>query len=240
MIRISLRSIAIATTLVSSFALSSAVFATDPPATLCITAQTNAMHAAAVAQMEKDIAPYAGKTGAIAAIQMYQQELDNAWSALLQPYCGYGPYGTASAVKSYGKSVERARSAFLTASKNAPVPTATTTMIMPVVPGPIVAAAPVKVVATSAVVAVPAGRILIPRGLTVGMRSNAIKELQRRLAIHFGIAPDSGHVTGYFGPITRGLVIRFQIEKKIIASADDEAAGIFGPRTTTAANAMTE
>ncbi len=49
--------------------------------------------------------------------QLYLMKLDIAWDAMQQPYCGFGAFGMSAARKSYDKTIERARTEFLTAAK---------------------------------------------------------------------------------------------------------------------------
>jgi hypothetical protein len=234
--RSSIGLLVIASTCLSICSPGALVLAADVPETLCVTAKTQDMHVAAEARLKKDIAPYTSSTGALAAITLYRQELDNAWSAMLQPYCGFGKYGTASAVKSYQKSIDRARSAFISADKIHGGAVVTSTMVEPVIPALIVSASEKPKTATTHAQLVVRKRI--PRGLTIGMQSDEVAELQRRLCDHFGLKGSERRVTGFFGKITRGLVVKFQIEKKFITGGDDEAAGIIGPRTVAALNVL--
>lgn len=47
----------------------------------------------------------------------YETALEYAWGALEEPYCGFGAFGSAAALKSYQKTISRARAAFLDAVK---------------------------------------------------------------------------------------------------------------------------
>lgn len=47
----------------------------------------------------------------------YQTSLEYAWGAMEEPYCGFGAFGPAVGMKSYLKTVTRARAAFLDAVK---------------------------------------------------------------------------------------------------------------------------
>ncbi len=47
----------------------------------------------------------------------YQTALEFAWGAMEEPYCGFGAFGASSSLKSYQKTVTRARAAFLDAVK---------------------------------------------------------------------------------------------------------------------------
>jgi len=217
-----------------STSASAATAETTPPATRCITAQTTKMHVNAVAKLEKDVAAYSTVAALKAPITLYRQEIVTAWEAMRQPYCGFGAYGTASAVKSFAKSISRAQSAFTVAVKNVG---AKPKMIA--LTAPKIAAVPTEsVVAASKPAGSSTASVLIPRGLVFGMRSSAVAELQRKLATHFSLPTDASYLTGYFGPVTRGLVFKFQIQQKIVFSDQDAGAGQVGPRTAAALNAL--
>lgn len=47
----------------------------------------------------------------------YKTDLEFAWGAMEEPYCGFGSNGYSAAFKSYQKTVVRARAAFLDAVK---------------------------------------------------------------------------------------------------------------------------
>lgn len=190
--------------------------AEEAPATHCVTAGTTATHANKTALMEKDIAPYATAAKATEAIKNYREAMATAWDAMNEPYCGYGKYGIASSVKSYGKSVDRARGAFLAAVKG--LSKGKTSVI---------ATTPTEVESRH-----------IPSGLHRGVRSASVLDLQKILAIHFKESLDSDWLTGYFGPVTQNLVLKFQLEKKIISSSKSPGAGQVGPRTSAALNSL--
>lgn len=201
----------------------------EVPASLCITAETQKMHAGTVATYEKDIAAYKDNAAAQAAIAAYKEKVDAAWSALEQPYCGYGsPTAIAATKKSYNKTVVRARSTFQEAVKNLGKAN--------VAPSePIEKPAPEKVqmklVETAPKSEPRKEQGTFHSGLSRGQRSDAVLELQTRLAKHFKLADPSSIQTGYFGPKTEKLVIKFQLEQQIIDSEDDPGAGLVGPKT---------
>lgn len=228
-------------TVITSIGFASAIaplsYAAEP-LSKCITAGTTATHANVTARMEKDIAPYAQSANAAPIIKKYQDGMTVAWNALQEPYCGYGSYGPSSAVKSYSKSVERARTTFLSEIKNiaktktvtvspqivsAPLPTATVSPVAPVV------------INTVTPTSVSSNRIFL--GLQLGMRSTSVTQLQRTLTSYFHLPADTSSITGYFGPKTEALVKRFQLEKKIISSNQAAGAGRVGPKTAAALNA---
>ena len=206
--------------------LSSPVFAATSaaPASKCVTTKTQGMHASATAQMEKDIAAYAKTASAESAIQTYRQNMVTAWDAMTEPYCGFGSYGAASAVKSYSKSVIRARTAFLNAVKGKPAVAVVAASNTPkIVPAPVETKIPKATTSSASTL----------RGLHRGMESDAVLTLQKLLQTYSG-SKDSSLLTGYFGPKTEKAVIAFQIASKLISDADAPGAGTIGPRTAAA------
>ena len=85
------------------------------PVTRCLTPLMKGKQATAVKQMNGDVASH-GK-GHDAAVALYKEKLDILWSAMEQPYCGYGGYGMQAVEHSYDKSVERVRAEFLASAK---------------------------------------------------------------------------------------------------------------------------
>lgn len=81
------------------------------PTSKCLTKEMKALHAASVAQMEKDIK--AAGDGHASSTATYREKVDIVWDAMHEPYCGYGSMGMTAVKKSYKKSVERIRQAFL-------------------------------------------------------------------------------------------------------------------------------
>jgi hypothetical protein len=226
-------SIAFLGVLLTSLAVAPLAVGADVPASKCVTAATEAMHASATTQMNKDIAAHKGEAKAADAMSAYQKDLDTAWEAMESPYCGYGAYGAASAIHSYQKSIARIRAAFLAELKGGPKMIAPTVTVPAVQPKPITPAMPVK---TAKTVKQATASSLVRSGLRRGMRSSAVTALQTALAKHFGSG--SGVViTGYFGSITEKFVTTYQLEKKIIPSKSSSAAGLVGPRTAAALNA---
>ncbi|MEI7512266.1 MAG: peptidoglycan-binding domain-containing protein [Candidatus Uhrbacteria bacterium] len=208
--------------------------ATVVPVTKCVTAATRASRAGYQVRLEKDITPYLQNAKAASAIKKYRDNLDIAWEAMEEPYCGFGSYGPKSAIHSYSKNVERERGTFVAAvkslSKGAVVAaTATSTPVVPPV-------APVVVKKIERVVpVVVAPKVSIPSGLRRGMRSEGVKALQKYLASHYKVSADD-LVTGYFGPTTEKYLVKFQIEKEIITNASTSGAGLFGPKTARVLN----
>ncbi len=198
------------------------------PVSKCLTATAKARKVTAEALMAKDIKAYEGSAKAEKAIGAYREAMEIAWEAMEEPYCGFGNYGTASAVKSYGKSVDRARLAFLEKVK-------ALSRLKVAIKSDAVTAVP-KVAAPAAIKS-KAGLMKINAGLHRGMKADAVLHLQQVLAAHFKLSED-GLATGFFGPKTEGLVRRFQLEKKIISDEDSPGAGLVGPRTTAALNAL--
>ncbi|MDD2785889.1 MAG: hypothetical protein PHS79_03280 [Patescibacteria group bacterium] len=222
-----------------SLCLALPVIAADAPTSKCVTATTKSQHATFVARMEKDVAPYAGNEKAQTTIKNYRDKLATAWAAMEDQYCGYGSYGAASSIKSYTKSIDRARAEFLTDTKNIAKVAATAQAAVvkkdessDVEQKPAVKTNAVAAIATSA----PGARAKIVKGLIRGMRSAYVTELQKLLAEHFDLPQDDSHVTGFFGPLTQSLVLKFQLEKKIVQSGKTPGAGQVGPKTAEALN----
>lgn len=84
----------------------------------------------------------------------------------------------------------------------------------------------------------PSKQTTVPIGLSRGMRSPAITLVQKKLTAHYKIHADATYVTGYFGPKTENLVKRFQLENRLISSANARDAGYIGPKTATALNLL--
>ncbi len=85
------------------------------PTTRCLTPAMVTLHNKALKQMEADIEK-AG-SGHEAAIQKYRENLDIIWSAMSEPYCGYGSQGVTAVKSSFQKSVARTRDQFLASIK---------------------------------------------------------------------------------------------------------------------------
>ena len=204
------------------------VFAEAVPSSKCVTSSTQATYASVTARMQSDIAPYASAAAASDAIKTYRTEMTTAWDAMNEPYCGYGAYGTASAIKSYAKTVDRARTAFITAIASLSLKKAALVTTKPVT----------TIIATPVVTAPMPASGSISSGLQEGMRSAGVMALQKKLTAYYKIVQDASSVTGYFGPKTNALVIRFQIEKKILTSAASYGAGYVGPKTAAALSAI--
>ncbi len=87
------------------------------PVSRCDTPAMRTLHIQHLRQADHDAAK-AGVTtsttsGEGEALRSYQQGLALAWSAMEEPYCGYGAFGLSAARKSYEKSVGRIRQKFL-------------------------------------------------------------------------------------------------------------------------------
>ncbi|MDD5437650.1 MAG: hypothetical protein PHC70_00700 [Patescibacteria group bacterium] len=83
------------------------------PTTRCLTAEMNKLHGQVVAQMNKDIQKYGQGHDAVA--KDYQEKIDILWSAMHEPYCGYGSQGMTAVKHSWDKTVKNTRTAFLEA-----------------------------------------------------------------------------------------------------------------------------
>lgn len=233
--------------LISSFLLVASLsalptLAATSPASKCITTATKATHTAAVAKMEKNIAPYLNNPNATKVIETYRQSIASAWDAMTEPYCGYGVYGVRPFIKSYSKSVNRANAAFATdikkigtAKATAPV-TASTPVVAPTPVVKPTEKAPLATVRATATTPVVKSTLTIPPGLAPGMRSNSVLALQTFLTKRFKLAADA-ITTGYYGPLTRSYVLKFQLEQKVITGNTSPGAGLVGPKTAAAIRA---
>ena len=74
--------------------------------------------------------------------------------------------------------------------------------------------------------------------LKYGSKSNDVKYLQVFLKSQGTVIYPEGLVTGYFGPLTKQAVIRFQLKYKLITSDQNIAAGYVGPKTRNLINEM--
>ena len=83
------------------------------PTTRCLTAAIKKSHDQVVAQMNKDIEKHG--QGHDSVVKTYQEKIDILWSAMHEPYCGYGSYGMTAVKHSWDKTVSNARTAFLKA-----------------------------------------------------------------------------------------------------------------------------
>lgn len=84
-------------------------------ASRCMTKAMKTLHALTVKQLEKDIAQYGADRDA--AVETYKNKVELTWSAMEQPYCGFGSNGMAAVKHSYNKSIGHARAEFLAAVK---------------------------------------------------------------------------------------------------------------------------
>ena len=87
----------------------------DDPTSRCLTATMKSLHDKALKQMEADLTKVGD--GHDAAVQTYRQNIDIIWSAMNEPYCGYGSRGVTAVEHSFQKSVDRTRSIFLAVTK---------------------------------------------------------------------------------------------------------------------------
>lgn len=202
----------------------------EEPVSKCLTAASESMRANGLTRLKQDIAPYLADQKNSVAIQAYQDALTVAWSAMHEPYCGYGKEGAKSAIKSFGKSIDRARIAFLESVKNhAPVKIV-----------PPIASAPAAIDDTTSTPPTIIPKTLAPKlqatrhvfhTLRRGMRHADVLNLQKILAQYFGLS-EKDLATGYFGPKTEELLIKLQLEKKVITSKNAAGAGLVGPKTS--------
>jgi|GEM_PF-1555607 len=87
----------------------------DDSKTRCLTKEIKAMHVKTVSRMEADLTKKG--VGFEKAVGTYKEKIDIVWSAMEQPYCGFGSQGLSAVKHSYNKSVERIRAEFLAAKK---------------------------------------------------------------------------------------------------------------------------
>jgi hypothetical protein len=87
----------------------------DNPVTRCLTPEIKALNDKSLKIMEADIKAHGGKDPA--AEKLYRERLAITWSAMHEPYCGYGSNGVAAVKHSFDKSVAHARNDFLVAVK---------------------------------------------------------------------------------------------------------------------------
>lgn len=88
------------------------------PKTRCLTVTIKTLHEKTVKQMTADIAKLG--LGHDDAIKYYQSDIETIWSAMFEPYCGYGSRGVAAVANGFKKSASQARGRFLTATKKPP------------------------------------------------------------------------------------------------------------------------
>jgi hypothetical protein len=81
----------------------------------CLTKDMKALHEAMIKRMEADI--HKAGDGYDDAVTAYRSNINIIWSAMEEPYCGYGSRGMTAVKRSYQKSVERTRATFLAAVK---------------------------------------------------------------------------------------------------------------------------
>ena len=87
----------------------------ENPVSRCLTATMKAMNQKALAVMKTDVEK--SGTGHPTAVATYKAKLDMVWSAMEQPYCGFGSLGLTAVKKSFLKSTDRIREAYLEAVK---------------------------------------------------------------------------------------------------------------------------
>ncbi len=75
-----------------------------------------------------------------------------------------------------------------------------------------------------------AKQVIFVRDLEQGMQSEEVKELQKIMATMSEIYPE-GLITGYFGPLTKKAIQRFQLKYGVVNSEFDIGFGRFGPKT---------
>ena len=86
----------------------------DNPDTRCLTAEMKQRHEDALKQMGKDIEKHG--QGHEDAVKEYKEKIDILWSAMHEPYCGYGSQGMKAVKHSWDKTINNSRTAFLEAT----------------------------------------------------------------------------------------------------------------------------
>lgn len=227
------------------------------PVSRCIAADFKKMYTDGLVLAEKDVLKWKDATGAVdarvkTAYDTYVQDIEFGWQAMQEPYCGFGAFGVSAAKKSFQKTLTRARTAFLTATKTlkplAQTPSNEKTLTLSA------AALTVHVPSTTAVIveptppptpdSLPAPKLattspkLPSLGLTQtlkrGMKNDQVKTLQAWLVSRGYLQQDNA--TGYFGQYTEQAVIKVQLERKLISTKTSPGAGLIGPKTRTALN----
>ncbi len=93
----------------------------ENPTSRCLTAAAKAAHQKDVRTLEEEGKKLPGIEAQEHPLadeyKKYQTDLGFAWGAMEEPYCGFGAFGSSAALKSYQKTVSRARAAFLDAVK---------------------------------------------------------------------------------------------------------------------------
>ncbi len=92
------------------------MFAEAP--TRCLTPTMKSLYAQALKQMALDVQKT--KPGYQEAIANYKKDLETVWSAMFEPYCGYGSNRLVAVQKSFQKSVIKTRARFQNALKAPP------------------------------------------------------------------------------------------------------------------------
>ena len=91
------------------------------PTTRCLTAAAKSAHQKDMQTLEEDGKKIEGLDKPEHPLaddyKKYETALDYAWGAMEEPYCGFGAFGSSAALKSYQKTVLRARTNWLDAVK---------------------------------------------------------------------------------------------------------------------------
>lgn len=85
----------------------------DNPTTRCLTKDIQVKYEAAKSQMDKDVAKYG--QGKEHEIKSYKERVEDGWSAMHEPYCGFGSNGLGAVRHSLDKTFTRARADYLQA-----------------------------------------------------------------------------------------------------------------------------
>ncbi|KKU83130.1 MAG: hypothetical protein UY12_C0043G0006 [Parcubacteria group bacterium GW2011_GWA2_47_8b] len=79
----------------------------------------------------------------------------------------------------------------------------------------------------------PVAQLVSPvfnKDLVVGAKGDDVKRLQELLKTDASVYP-TGQVTGYFGPLTKAAIVKFQLKYGVIKSDKEVGAGRLGPKT---------
>lgn len=233
----------------------------EDPTSRCTGAAFQKINTAAQEQAKKDLAAVTSKDGMVStgvadAYKIYEKDLAIAWAAMQQPYCGFGAFGATAAKNSLNKTINRARTTFLTAAgktKNGPGSVSAAVILT---------SNPLEIVNLEAATPAPISPEIVPVAsstsqtdvkpaqeernesetpshapkqksllstLKRGDRSDEVYTLQDLLIAKKYLSADVR--TGYFGSMTEKALIAFQKDEHLITGKTSPGAGIVGPRT---------
>lgn len=214
-------------------------------ASRCVSSEFQKAHAAALANAKKEYEGMKAQGKVESAIldrayAKYQQDLATGWSAMQEPYCGFGAFGVTAALKSFRKTIADAQKQF---RENVKAKNPENIAVI-AVPASSVSTStengerdvePVRVEEKQLVPAQKTGdhaAIQLTRLLKRGMKHAEVKRMQEML-IQKGYLP-ADLATGFFGSATEAAIKKFQLKKKLIQSDESPGAGWVGPKTRAA------